>query len=109
MHFVKHSKGGLAWDVVSPSHRNSPNRSPDVAKSHDKSNIEMVLILFLINNILFYSYYGYILKNKRGVGDQYSADSIDIKLTQTPIISMEDDEVSDQESVSFLKNIMFLL
>lgn len=47
LHFIKHSKGGLAWDVVSPSHRNS-NRSPDIAKSHEKSNIEMVLILFLI-------------------------------------------------------------
>ncbi|CAH1732958.1 unnamed protein product [Aphis gossypii] len=76
LHFVKHSKGGLAWDVVSPPRQHSPNRSPDVANPCDKPHIEM---------------------NKYG-GDRCSVDSSDIKLTQTPIISMEDDEISDQES-----------
>ncbi|XP_025200480.1 rho guanine nucleotide exchange factor 11 [Melanaphis sacchari] len=76
LHFVKHSKGGLAWDVVSPPRQNSPNRSPDIANPCDKSHIEM---------------------NKYG-GDRCSVDSSDLKLSQTPIISMEDDEISDQES-----------
>ncbi|XP_060844001.1 rho guanine nucleotide exchange factor 11 isoform X7 [Rhopalosiphum padi] len=76
LHLVKHSKGGLAWDVVSPPRQHSPNRSPDVANPCDKPHIEM---------------------NKYG-GDRCSVDSSDIKLTQTPIISMEDDEISDQES-----------
>lgn len=44
-------------------------------------------------------------QNKYG-GDRCSVDSSDLKLTQTPIISMEDDEISDQESVSFLKSIV---
>lgn len=44
LHFVKHSKGGLAWDVVSPPRQNSPNRSPDVANPCDKPHVDMVII-----------------------------------------------------------------
>lgn len=43
-----------------------------------------------------------IFQSQQGVGDRYLIDSSEIKLTQTPIISMEDDEVSDQESVCFI-------
>ncbi|XP_050433576.1 rho guanine nucleotide exchange factor 12-like isoform X2 [Adelges cooleyi] len=74
LHLVKHSKGGLAWDVVSPPRRNSPNRTVDVASPSDKLNKQ---------------------------GDQCLADAVDsndTKPAQTPIISMEDDDVSDQES-----------
>ncbi|XP_025425512.1 rho guanine nucleotide exchange factor 11-like isoform X3 [Sipha flava] len=74
---VKLSKGGLAWDVVSPPRCHSPNRSPDISSSYDKSCIEM---------------------NKHGIGDRCSVNSVESKLIQSPIISMEDDEVSDQES-----------
>jgi hypothetical protein len=45
LHLVKHSKGGLAWDVVSPPRQHSPNRSPDVANPCDKPHIEMVMSL----------------------------------------------------------------
>ncbi|VVC42474.1 Hypothetical protein CINCED_3A018960 [Cinara cedri] len=73
LHFVKQSKGGLAWELK-PSPRHSPNRS-DVSNSCDESKNELV----------------------KHSGDRYSVDSTDIKLTQSQIISMEDDEISDQE------------
>ncbi|XP_050528343.1 rho guanine nucleotide exchange factor 11-like isoform X2 [Daktulosphaira vitifoliae] len=79
LHLVKHSKGGLAWDVVSPPRQNSPNRSPD-----DILPIDKILDT-----------------TKLGIGNQSlveSVDCTDTKLSQTPIISMEDDDVSDQES-----------
>lgn len=46
--FVKHSKGGLSWNVVSPPRQHSPNRSPDVAIQCDKPHIEMVILLLFI-------------------------------------------------------------
>lgn len=57
LHFVKHSRGGLAWDVVSPPRQNSPNRSLDVPNPCDKS------ILELVNKNYSYSIYIYILIN----------------------------------------------
>jgi len=46
LHFVKQSKGGLAWDVVSPPRQHSPNRSLDVANSCDKTSADMVIIYY---------------------------------------------------------------
>jgi len=51
LHFVKQSKGGLAWDVTSPPRRHS-NRSPDLANPCDKSYKEMVIKLLYF--ILFF-------------------------------------------------------
>lgn len=101
LHYVKHSKGGLAWDLVSPPRRHSPNRSPDTPNPCDKSNIDMVIYFFFIKTIFCYSLTLFkLFQSKHGSNDRCSIDSSDMRLTQNPIISMEDDEVSDQETVS---------
>jgi len=43
LHFVKQSKGGLAWNVISPPRRHSPNRSLDVANPCDELSTDMVI------------------------------------------------------------------
>lgn len=47
-----------------------------------------------------------LFKGKNGSSDKCIVDSSDMKLIQTPIISMEDDEVSDQESVSCISKLI---
>lgn len=44
LHFFKQSKGGLAWNVISPPRQNSPNRSLDVANQCDISSTDTVII-----------------------------------------------------------------
>lgn len=49
LQYVKQSKGGLAWDVVSPPRQLSPNRSPDAVNPCDKSNLEVVILILYFN------------------------------------------------------------
>lgn len=54
LHFVKQSKGGLAWDVTPAPSQKSSNRSPELTNSCAKSNLEMVTEYNMLNILIVF-------------------------------------------------------